>query len=98
MYCGNPVNNLNVSTFGRTQYLKNHRITEYFGWEGTLKDKLVHPLLSLEDCFPLGPKASSNMALKKSKEGQHSLGNLFQCLITLIVKNLFHTINLNLNS
>ena len=45
-------------------------------------------------------KALSNLALNTSREGAStaSLGNLFQCLASLIVKNFFLIPNLNLPS
>jgi len=45
-------------------------------------------------------KAQSNLALNTSREGASTafLGNLFQCLTTLRVKNLFPISNLNLPS
>ncbi|KAK4831170.1 hypothetical protein QYF61_015640 [Mycteria americana] len=45
-------------------------------------------------------KAPSNLALNTSRDGAStaSLGNLFQCLATLIVKNFFLISNLNLPS
>jgi len=44
------------------------------------------------------PRATSSLALNASRDGASttSLGNLFQCITTLCVKNLFLTSNLNL--
>uniref|UniRef100_A0A8D0EWZ9 GDNF family receptor alpha like n=1 Tax=Strix occidentalis caurina TaxID=311401 RepID=A0A8D0EWZ9_STROC len=55
--------------------------------------KLFHHILHSKSCF-----TPSNLALNTSREGASttSLGNLFQCLTTLMLKNFFLISNLNL--
>ena len=68
---------------------KVHRIMEWFGLEGTLKD-LVQPPGHGQGHLSLGQVTESpvHLTLNTSKDGASttSLGDLFQCLTTLIVK------------
>jgi len=74
---------------------------ELFELEGTLKGHVVQPLCNeqghLQQIRLL--RAPSRLALHVSEDeaSTTSLGNLFQCLITLILKSLF-LFNLNLPS
>jgi len=79
-----------------------HRIIEWFGLEGTLKTISFQPRAMSRDTFHYTRllKAPSNLALDTAREGADtaSLGNLFQCLNTLIIKNFFFITSLNLSS
>ena len=78
---------------------ENHRFIEWFELEGTLKPPQPQPL-PWAGCPPPAQAAqgSSNLALGTSRGGAHiaSLGNPFQSLTTLWVKNFHQTSNLNL--
>ncbi|KAK4808555.1 hypothetical protein QYF61_009858 [Mycteria americana] len=65
----------------------SHGIIECFGLEGTFTGHLIRLL-----------RALSNLTWNVSRDGASttSLGNLFQCLTTLIVKNFFLKSSLNL--
>ena len=79
---------------------QNHRMARV---ERDFKDHLVPtpPALS-RDVFHQTRllRAPSNLALNTAREGAAtaSLGNLFQCFTTLMLKNFFQTSNLNLPS
>jgi len=67
-------------------WVKDHLVPTPLPWAGTPSTRLL--------------KAPSNLALNTSREGASTapLGNLFQCLTTLIVKKFFLISNLNLPS
>ena len=73
----------------------NHRITDWFRLEGTLKPIQFHPPAMGRDTShqPRLPKAPSSLALSTSRDGAStaSLGSLCQCLTTLTVKNFLLT-------
>ena len=81
---------------------KNQKLTELFQLKGTFKGHLLQPLAMNRDTYISVRllKALSSLILNVSKDraSTTSLGNLFQCLTTLIVKNFFITFNLNLPS
>ncbi|KAK4828770.1 hypothetical protein QYF61_000795 [Mycteria americana] len=66
---------------------RNHRIIEWVGLEGTFTDHLIPTPLPWAGTSFTRP-APSNLALNTSRDGAStaSLGNFFQCLITLIFK------------
>ena len=76
------------------------RITELFELEGTLKGHLVQLPCSEQGHLQLHQAAQSpvqpDLQCLKGWASTTSLGNLFQCLTTLSVKNLFLISNLNL--
>jgi len=80
----------------------NHRIIAYFGLEGTFRGHLVQLPAVSRDIFNYTRllRAPSNLALNVSRDGDSttSLGNIFQCFTTLIVKNFFLISSLNLAS
>ncbi|KAK4814468.1 hypothetical protein QYF61_018986 [Mycteria americana] len=81
----------------------NHGIIECCELEGTFTGHLVQlPCKSREDIFNKIRllRAPSNLTLNVSRDGASttSLGNLFQCLTTLMVKNFFLKSSLNLPS
>jgi len=78
--------------------VKVHRVIEWVGLEGTFENHLVHDrqragtASSRPGCSKPRPP---NLTLNTSREGTSTaLGNLCQCLTTLIVKNVFLTSNL----
>jgi len=81
----------------------NCRIIESFELEGTLKGHLVQ-LSSNEQGYPQldhiaqSPIQPDLPSVSKVGVSTESLGNLFQCLNTLIVKNFFLICNLNLTT
>jgi len=79
-----------------------HRVTGWFGLEGTLQIIYFHPYALGRDCFPQPRvlRAPSNLALSTAREGPStaSLGSLGQGLTTLKVKSFFLMSNLNLLS
>ncbi|KAK4831893.1 LOW QUALITY PROTEIN: hypothetical protein QYF61_020040 [Mycteria americana] len=81
---------------------QNHRIIECFGLEGTFTGHLVQPPCNSRDIFKSIRllRASSNLTLNVSRDeaSTTSLGNLFLCFTTLIVKNFFLKSSLNLPS
>jgi len=80
-------------SFGSAQVRVLHRIIEWFGLEGTLKIIWFQPPCDEQGHLPLDQVAQSSiqLALNTAREGAAtaSLGNLCQCLTTLIVKNFF---------
>ena len=74
----------------------NHRIVERFGLEGTLEIIWFHHPCHRQGHLPLDQTAQtpSNLGLNTCRKGAStaSLGNLCQCLTTLIVKNFLHYI------
>ncbi|KAK4812466.1 LOW QUALITY PROTEIN: hypothetical protein QYF61_026459 [Mycteria americana] len=81
---------------------KDHRIIERFGLEGTFTGHLVQAPCKSRDSFNQIRllRARSNLTLNVARDGAStaSLGNLGQCLTTLIVKNFFLKSSLNLPS
>ena len=82
-----------------------HRITELLnglGWKGPYRSSSSTPLPwgGTPSTGPRVLKAPFSLALDTSREGAStaSLSNLFQCLITLIVKKFFLISKLNPNS
>jgi len=82
--------------------LDHHRMTEWFGLEGTLLIIQFQHSCHRQGHLPLDQVAQSPVqpALNTAREGAAtaSLGNLCQGLTTLIVKNFFLISNLNLPS
>jgi len=80
----------------RSRLETQSRITEWFGVGGTFEEHLVPDILNWTRLL----KAPSNLALNTSidRASTTSLGNLFQHLITIIVKNFFLISHLNLPS
>jgi len=80
----------------------NHRTIKWFGLEGTLKITWFQPPAMGRDTFHQTRllRAPSNPALNTAREGAAtaSVGNLFQCFTTLMVKNFFLISNLDLPS
>ena len=79
----------------------NHIIIECLGLEGTYRGHLVQPdPVMSRDIFNKIRllRAQSNLTLNVSRDGTSttSLGNLFQCFTTLIVKYFFQIFSLNL--
>ena len=78
------------------------RVIETFELEETFKGHLVQLPCSEQGHLRLSQvlRAPSSLALKVSRDGASatSLGNLCQCLTTLIVKYFFHISNLHLLS
>ena len=78
------------------------RVIEWFGLEGTFKTIWFQPpAIGRDTSLQIGLlTAPSSLALNASREGTSttSLGNLFQGLTTLTVKNCFLTSSLNLPS
>jgi len=72
--------------------IKNHRIIEWPGLKRTTVMMEFQP-----PCYVQGHQPP-DQALNASRDGASttSLGNLFQCVTTLCVKNFFLTSNLNL--
>ena len=79
-----------------------HRITQLFELEGTLKGHPVQPLCNEKGYLQLHQVAQSPscLTLSVSMDGAStaSLGNLCQCLTTLIIRNFFPTSSLNIPS
>lgn len=75
----------------------DHRITEWFGLEGTLKTTQFKPPRHGQRQLPLHQvsAAPSSPAMSSSREGTPTAStvNLFLLLTTLTVKNLFLTSN-----
>lgn len=90
------------SLAGNTPALSSHfhGISEWSGWEGIFNGHLVQPTAQGWDTshWVRLPKAPSNLTLNTSKNGAAPafLGNVFSCLITPTVKNLFLNLNLPL--
>ena len=84
-----------VSTVARVD-----SITEWLEMEGTLKGHLVHLPCTEQgrlQCHQvLRAPSSLTLSVSRDRASTSSLGNLCQCLTTLIVKNVFLTPNLNL--
>jgi len=81
----------------------SHRIIESYnglGWKGPCRSSSSsHPAMGRDTFYQNRLlKAPSSLALNTSREGTStaSLGNLCQCLTTLIVKNFFFISHLNL--
>jgi len=77
-----------------------HKIIE---WPGLKRTTIINWFQSPAMCRvtnhqPRLPRATSSLALNASRSGASttSLGNLFQCVTTLCVKNFFLISNLNL--
>ena len=83
-------------------YMLIHRITECFGLEGTFRGHLAQPPCSEQGHLPLDQVALSPSYLALNVSGDvastTSLGSLFQCFTTLIVKEFFLISSLNLPS
>ena len=77
-----------------------HRNIEWFGLQGTSKVIQFQPPTMARDTFHQTRllRAPSNLALNTSREGAGtaSLGNLFQCLTSHIIKNFLLMCSLNL--
>ena len=80
----------------------NHRVTESFEKEGTLTCHLIqlpsHEQGHLQLSQVLRAPSSLTLGVFKGGAPTTSLGNLCQCLTSLIVKNFFPMSNLNLPS
>jgi len=86
----------------RSATVVNHRIIEWFGWEGTFRGHLAQPPAVSRDIFNQTRllRAPSNLALNVSRDGASttSPGNLYQRFTTLTVNNFFLISSLNLPS
>jgi len=80
----------------------NHRITGWFGLEGTFRGHLAQPPAVRRDIFKWIRvlRAPSQLPLNVFMDGASttSLGNPVQCFTTLMVKNFFPISSLNLPS
>jgi len=95
--------NVYVGTISTISFWRDdHRITEWFGLEGTLKIIWFQPRCHGQGHLPPDQIAQSSIqpGLDTAREGAAtaSLGNLGQGLTTLMVKNFFPISHLNLPS
>lgn len=83
-----------------SSHLVSHRITEWFGLEGTSKITYFQPLCRGQGCQPLHQVAQGPIHGRGhlQEQGNPSSGQQCQCCIALSEKNSSLTSNLNLPS